>query len=148
MDNQPTSDSRPIVTTPFGSRNEALMRTVLSGCTRVKFDDYKQKQQESQLEQTPNPSRLAKAESVPTKTKRERKVREPKPAATHRKWSLVPILPKDYQLGPREERFRHPCPVDTCDCTFTRSTGLGQHMHVSCFKMLRRKFSNFKVAGT
>lgn len=108
--------------TSLGSNREALLQSILKGCSPDKFTNMKPERI------LPSESEIGDASATPyasisMKTSSKRRSRP--------RVSMVPILPEGYKPGLPGSKGRFHCPVEGCDRQYTRKTTLGEHMNVS-----------------
>lgn len=108
--------------TSLGSNKEALLQSILKGCSPDKITNVKpghnlpSKSESGDASAAPQVSRTVKTSS----TRR----------SGHRV-SMVPTLPEGYKPGLPGLKGRFHCPVEGCDKQYTRRSTLGEHMNVS-----------------
>jgi hypothetical protein len=108
--------------TSLGSNREALLQSILKGCSPDKLTNMKPERilpSESEI----GDASAAPQASISMKTSSKRRSRP--------RVSMVPILPKGYKPGLLGSKGRFHCPVEGCDKQYTRKTTLGEHMNVS-----------------
>jgi hypothetical protein len=108
--------------TSLGSNREALLQSILKGCSPDKVTNVKA-EHIPPSESGSGDAYAAPQISSPMKTSSRRR-------SGHRV-SMVPILPKGYKPGLPGSKGRFHCPVEGCDKQYTRKTTLGEHMNVS-----------------
>lgn len=108
--------------TSLGSNREALLQSILKGCSPDKLTNVKAGHiipSESESGDASAPLQVFS----PMKTSSKRISRP--------RVSMVPILPEGYKPGLLGSKSRFHCPVAGCDRQYTRRTTLGEHMNVS-----------------
>jgi hypothetical protein len=108
--------------TSLGSNREALLQSILKGCSPDKFTDVKVEHILPSESESGDASVVPKGPSI-LKTPPKRKPRQ--------RVSMVPTLPEGYKPGLPGSKGRFHCPVEGCDKVYTRKATLGEHMNVS-----------------
>jgi hypothetical protein len=108
--------------TSLGSNREALLQSILKGCSPDKITNVKA-EHIPPSESGSGDASAAPQVSSPMKTSSKRR-------SGHRV-SMVPTLPEGYKPGLPGSKGRFHCPVESCDKQYTRKTTLGEHMNVS-----------------
>jgi hypothetical protein len=108
--------------TSLGSNREALLWSILKGCSPDKLTNSKSEHILPSESESRDAS-TAPQVSSPVKT-------SSKPRSRPRV-SMVPILPEGYKPGLPGSKGRFHCPVKGCDKQYTRRATLGEHMNVS-----------------
>lgn len=122
--------------TPLGLNREALLRSILKGCSPDKHMDVKVQHALPSESESGNISATPKVSSTPNTSSKGK--------PRHRV-SMVPVLPEGYKPGLPGSKGRFHCPVKGCDKLYTRRATLGEHMNVSktchpCHRMLRNAY--------
>ena len=119
--------------TPLGLNREALLQSILKGCSPDKHTDVKAQHALPSESESGNVSATPKVSSTPKTTSKGK--------PRHRV-SMVPVLPEGYKPGLPGLKSRFYCPVKGCDKLYTRRATLGEHMNVSktyhpCHRMIK-----------
>lgn len=110
------------VRTSLGSNREALLQSILKGCSPDKLMNVKA---ERSLPSESESGDASAAPNVASAMKTSSKGR------SRPRVSMVPVLPEGYKPSLAGSKSRFHCPVEGCDKLYTRKTTLGEHMNVS-----------------
>jgi hypothetical protein len=121
--------------TPLGLNREALLQSILKGCSPDKHTDVKAEHALPSESESGNVFATPKVSSTPKTSKGKPRHRV----------SMVPVLPEGYKPGLLDSKGRFHCPVKGCDKLYTRRATLGEHMNVSktchpCHRMLKNAY--------
>ncbi len=108
--------------TSLGSNREALLQSILKGCSPEKIMDDKVEHILASESESDDASTAPKVSST---------LKTSSNARPRHRVSMVPVLPEGYKPGLSGSKARFHCPVEGCDKLYTRKTTLGEHMNVS-----------------